>query len=198
MFEQKLIDTWLAQPLGALSKRELELMLLRLAIQNGLLPAQPAKLARRCLITLTKAHGYLADFALRDTPLVDTDAHFKLKDVIKNAEITLDGKSLKLSIQDASLRLWVEMMLAERNLLQGETLRRDVMILSPRALVSLLASNPSFPSSLKEALNELKKYSSKDWYLELEKAAKTGTSLEVALSNLANGVSIAQLIFSVF
>ena len=129
---------------------------------------------------------------------MDTDAHSKLKDVIKNAEITLDGKSLKLSIQDASLRLWVEMMLAERNLLQGETLRRDVMILSPRALVSLLASNPSFPSSLKEALNEMKIYSSKDWYLELEKAAKTGATLEVAISNLANGVSIAQLIFSLF
>jgi hypothetical protein len=42
MFEQKLIDTWLAQPLGALRKRELELMLLRLAIQNGLLPTQSA------------------------------------------------------------------------------------------------------------------------------------------------------------
>ncbi len=48
---------------------------------------------------------------------MDTDAHSKLKEVLKNAEITLDGKSLKLSIQDASLRLWIEMMLAERNLL---------------------------------------------------------------------------------
>lgn len=83
-----------AQPLGALSKRELELMLLRLAIQNGLLSAESAKLARCCSITLTKAHGYLTDVALRDTPLMDTEAHSKLKEVIKNAEITLDGKSL--------------------------------------------------------------------------------------------------------
>ena len=87
------------------------------------------------------------------------------------------------------------MMLAERNLIQGETLRRDVMILSPRALVSLISSEPS---SLNFALRELKDHSSEAWYVELEKAEEKGISLETALSNLVNGASIVQTIFNLF
>lgn len=90
------------------------------------------------------------------------------------------------------------MMLAERNLLQGETLRRDLMILSPRALVSLISSEPNFPSSLNFALRELKDHSSEAGYVELEKAEEKGISLETALSNLVNGASIVQTIFNLF
>ena len=66
---------------------------------------------------------------------------------------------------------------------------------APRALVSLISSEPS---SLNFALRELKDHSSEAWYVELEKAEEKGISLETALSNLVNGASIVQTIFNLF
>jgi hypothetical protein len=64
--------------------------------------------------------------------------------------------------------------------------------------VSLISSEPNFPSSLNLALRALKDHSSEAWYVELEKAEEKGISLETALSNLVNGASIVQTIFNLF
>jgi hypothetical protein len=50
-----------AQPLGSLTKRELELIILRAAVDSGLLEARAEKLAETCNIPMTRAHGYLTE-----------------------------------------------------------------------------------------------------------------------------------------
>lgn len=61
----------LAQPFGSLSKRELELLLLKVLIHHGALPSEVPLLAAKTRITLTKVHSYLTDLVLRENMLDD-------------------------------------------------------------------------------------------------------------------------------
>ena len=161
-FQSDFLTTWLKQPLGSLSKRELELLLLRLSIQHGLLPSTPAQLARRCNVTMSKAHSYLTDVALRQDPLQNHESLGRLAALVKCSEITADGKMLQMSVQDAALRLWLESTLADSGLLQGESLRRDIIKLSPKALAFLLTTDTTIPTP-KQALKILQIYSESEW-----------------------------------
>ena len=124
MNEMKLLcERWLQQPLGSMSKRELELMLLNAFIEGKYLSENAAALARSSRITLCKSHGYLTDLALRNDTISDEDAVCRLVKLLNDAEVISEGTALLFTVQDASLRLWVENSLAQLNLLQGETLR---------------------------------------------------------------------------
>lgn len=142
---EKLLSRWFAQPLGSLNKRELELLFLGVLIEDGHLPSQAAPLARKARITLTKAHAYLTDLALRQPVMSDEVALNQLLGLLKMAEVVQDGAALQFTVQDAALRLWIENGLAQAHLLQGESLRRDVIKLSGRALAALLSGHPRLP-----------------------------------------------------
>ncbi len=190
-FQTNLIEAWLSQPLGSLSKRELELLLLRLSMQHELLPSTPAQLARKCNITITKAHAYLTDVALRQEPLANHAALARLAALITVSEVSADGKMLQMSVQDAALRLWLESSLAENGLLQGESLRRDVIKLSPKALAFLLTTDSTLPTP-KQALKKLQIYSNTEWYPHMAQLANQGYAWDKVLDGLASAASIAK------
>jgi hypothetical protein len=64
-FGQKLLEVLQSAPFGSLTKRELELGLLQVGIETGLLSKEPATLAATLQLTLTKTNSYLTDLALR-------------------------------------------------------------------------------------------------------------------------------------
>lgn len=81
-------------PLGSLTKRELELTLLRAAIDARLLDMQPSSLAQTCRIPLARAHGYLTDLALRLPSLSDSVAISRLVGLLNESEVVEDASHL--------------------------------------------------------------------------------------------------------
>ena len=58
-FGEGVWDSFQKTNFGSLPKREMELLILRAAIDAGLLEDSPSRLASGLRIILTKAHGYL-------------------------------------------------------------------------------------------------------------------------------------------
>ena len=78
-------------PFGSLTKRELELGLLRAGIDAGLLSEESAALAASLGLSLTKANAYLTDLALRQPPLADVDAVKVLIETLQTCEVVVNA-----------------------------------------------------------------------------------------------------------
>lgn len=50
-------------PFGSLTKRELEILLLKAAIDSGLIENHPVNVAATLRLSLTKSNGYLTDIS---------------------------------------------------------------------------------------------------------------------------------------
>ncbi len=188
-------DVWqkiTALPLGSLTKREVELMLLRAAIESGLLESRPEVLAATCNIPLAKAHGYLTDLALRQAPLTDSDAIKRLTALLKDSEVVRGESHLSVPINDAALRIWLERKMAILRLNAGDTLRRDHVKLTPLGLAKLLGASEGVLSPY-DALNNLpKELQVAEWAKAAKKSWKKDTTWPEALEMLGNTVTIVQ------
>lgn len=179
-------------PLGSLTKRELELTLLRAAIQSGLVEPRPETLAAVCSIPLTKAHGYLTDLALRQAPLTDQDAVERLATLLKDSEVLRDDSHLTIPLHDAALRIWLERKMAILHLNAGDTLRRDHVKLTPSGLAKLIGASNGVASPY-EALNKLpKELQTVEWVKTAKKSWKKGMGWVEAMGILGNTASVAQ------
>ena len=89
---------------------------------------------------LTKSHSYLTDLALRQPSLSDIGGVILLSEAIRQAEVTPDGNHLTIPLNDAKLRIWLERKLSIHQLHQGESLRRELVKITPAALCKVLDS----------------------------------------------------------
>ena len=123
----------LAQPLGSLTKRELELRLLRAAVDSGVIDPHPRSVAEACNIPISRAHAYLTDLALRKPPMSDLDAVKALAQALKGSEVLREDSHLSIPLNDAALRICLERKMALLRLNAGDALRRDQVKLTPAA-----------------------------------------------------------------
>lgn len=191
---ERLRELWLRQPLGSMNKRELELLLLALLLEEGCLPMDAASLSERTGITLSKAHGYLTDIALRQPVISDDDAFRRLIQLLRTAEVVQKGMALKFPVQDAALRLWIERKLARENLLQGETLRKDVVELSAGALASLLCASSLLPKPAQAAKQLKPLVGGAGWFSPFEKQARQGVDWGTLVKGVEGGAAVFKLL----
>lgn len=183
-------------PLGSLTKRELELTLLRAAIQYGLIEPRPETLAAVCSIPLTRAHGYLTDLALRQAPLTDQDGVERLASLLKDSEVVRDDSHLSIPLHDAALRIWLERKMAILHLNAGDTLRRDHVKLTPSGLAKLIGASHGVASPY-EALNKLpKELQAVEWVKTAKKTWKKGMGWVEAMGILGNTATVSQTVLS--
>ena len=95
----------IAQPLGSLPKRELELILLRAALNSGLLDARSESVVETCNVPITRAHAYLTDLALRQPAISDKKGVEALVRVLKDSEVVHDQSYFSIPLHDAALRI---------------------------------------------------------------------------------------------
>lgn len=161
-------------PPGSLTKREMELALLRAAIQSGLIQSRPEALAAVCRIPLTRAHGYLTDLALRQPPLYDLGGIARLMVLLNDAEVGRNASHLSVPLHDAALRTWLERKMAILHLKVGDTLRRDHVKLTPAGLAKLIGASEGIVAPY-EALNKLpKELQTAEWVKTAKKSWKKG------------------------
>lgn len=182
-------------PFGSLGKRELELLLLKGMLDVGLCERDPVVVAHKFSLTLSKAHAYLTDLALREPVLSDQDAIRRLGDCLKSSEVNISADEILIPLPAADLRTWLERKLAQAKLIQGETLRRDLIRISPRALLNVLDFCEGHISP-KEALKIVKRQMSDvSWISDADEQWKGQSKWrDVALPVTANVGSIIQAV----
>lgn len=186
-----------ALPLGSLTKREMELTLLRAAIQSGVLEPRPEKLAAVCSIPLIRAHGYLTDLALRQPALSDLDGIMRLVSLLSDSEVVRDESHFSIPLHDAALRIWLERKMANLRLNAGDTLRRDHVKLTPAGLVKLIGASEGILAPI-QALNTLpKELQAAEWVSAAKKTWKKGMGWSEAMSLLGNTASVSQTVIPV-
>jgi hypothetical protein len=194
IFGSKIWNQLSATPLGTLTKREMELTLLREAIQAGLLESRPEILAAVCRIPLTRAHGYLTDLALRQPPIADLDGIKQIVALLRDTEVVRDESHFSVPLHDAALRIWLERKMTILRLNAGETLRRDHVKLTPAGLAKLIGTSADILPPY-EALKKLpKELQAAEWVNTAKKSWNKSTSWSEAMSVLGNTTTVAQAV----
>lgn len=187
-----------AQPLGSLTKRELELILLRAAVDSGLLDDRAESLAETCNIPITRAHGYLTDLALRQPAMTDMEGVKALVGLLIDSEVVHIESHFSIPLYDAVLRIWLERKMMRLRLNSGDTLRRDHVKLTPAGLAKIVGAAEGIvapfealkrlPPDLKDAewLKAAKKSWNKDmnWSEAMELLGNTATIGQTVLPNI--------------
>ena len=175
------------RPLGSLTKRELELLLVQAAIDAGLVESVPRVIAKTFRLSLTKAHSYLTDLALRSSELDDLTATKLLSELLCKAEVASDGNHLTIPLNDARLRIWLERILSTHGYHLGESLRRDIVKFTPNALLRILDNSHGVQKPY-DALKYLsKKFKGELWITEAKVHWKPDTPWSDALKGVAIG-----------
>lgn len=168
-FGQFVWDVLSEHPIGSLSKRELELALLDAAIKSALIEETPWAVARQFSVTISKAHGYLTDLALRSRVLEDPEGLAMLGTAIRSSEVSPDGRYLAIPIHNAGLRIWLERKLSMQQLQQGESLRRELVKLTPNALLQIMDSSVNGMLQPFDAIKKLSENYGQETWLKASK-----------------------------
>jgi hypothetical protein len=179
-------------PFGSLGKRELELKLLQAAIDTGILNGEIVGFAKSLRLSLSKANAYLTDLALRKPPLTDAEGVAQLMSMLPYCEVVVADRFLSIPLQNSSLRVWLERKLASELLHPGEAVRRDVLKLTPQALLRLLDESDGIgsPSAAIERLG--KKLPDVRWAEAAKREWGPKTSWTEALSTFATVISLIE------
>jgi hypothetical protein len=186
-------------PLGSLTKRELELLLLQSAIATGILQPVPWQVAQKCRLSLTKAHSYLTDLALRLPELEDFEGVTRLIAALQHAEVTQDENHLAIPLNDASLRIWTERKLSTHSLHPGESIRRELVKITPAALYRILDDTHGLQKPYKALDSLSRQFKEESWYASAKAHWKPETPWADALKNITIDVlrEIIPKLFSV-
>lgn len=190
-FGQFVWDVLSKHPIGSLSKRELELALLDAAIKSALIEETPWAVARQFSVTISKAHGYLTDLALRSRVLEDFEGLAKLGNAILSSEVSPDGRYLAIPIHNAGLRIWLERKLSMQQLQQGESLRRELVKLTPNALLQIMDSSANGMLQPFDAIKKLSEnYGNETWY----KASKQHWKKDAPWAKILGDIAIESVV----
>lgn len=179
------------RPLGTLTKRELELNIVEASINASIIQANPHAVARLFHVSIAKAHSYLNDIALRQEEMNNQEALVCLKALLNTVEIKTELNFLVIPINNARLRIWLEREMAFLSLNTGESIRRDLIKISPFSLLKLLKGSRQIISPY-EALKKLKSdYKNDKWYKEALLYWKKETTWDIASRDiLTNLISV--------
>lgn len=194
LFGEHVWSKLIAQPLGSLTKRELELILLRGAVDSGFLDPRADSLAETCNIPITRAHGYLQDLALRQPAMTDTNGITALVGLLRDSEVVPDQSHFSIPLQDAALRIWLERRMVSLRLNAGDVLRRDHVKLTPVGLAKIMGAADGIVSpfeALKRLPPELRDI---EWVKCAKQSWRKGMGWKEAMEVLGNAATIWQAV----
>jgi hypothetical protein len=189
-FGKNIWDSIMLVPLGSLSKRELELLIMKSAIDAELIENHPAFIAEQFKLSLTKSNGYLTDISLRNPILEDKVAVIEILKLIPINEILTDDSHFSIPVNNARLRIWLERKMVLIGLNPGESLRKDLIKITPAGLCRILDKSEGIISP-KEAIDQLSNdFGDEEWFKEAQKNWKTETNWKDALSTINDIISM--------
>ena len=185
-----------AQSIGSLTKRELELRLLRSVVDSGVIDPHPSSVAESCKIPISRAHAYLTDLALRKPPMSDLDAVKALAQALKGSEVLREDSHLSIPLNDAALRIWIERKMALLRLNAGDALRRDQVRLTPAALARVIGVSEGILEPYDALKNLPIGLADADWVRIAKRSWKKGMGWPEAIQILGTSAEISQIVLS--
>jgi hypothetical protein len=178
-------------PFGSLSKRELEILVLKAAIDSGLIEEHPVNVAASFRLSITKSNGYLTDISLRNPIIQDKTALLEIIKLLPANEIISTDLHLSIPINNASLRIWLERKVSLIGLNPGESLRRDIFKITPTGLYKILANSEGIISP-KDAIDKLShEFGNQIWFNEAKRNWNPKTTWREILTTTSEISSIA-------
>jgi hypothetical protein len=172
------------RPLGSLTKRGLELLLLRSAIATDLLHPFAWQVAQKFRLSLPRAHGYLTDLVLRLPELDDVEGVTRLMTALRRSEVTPYGNHLALPLYDASLRIWIERKLSTLSLHPGESIRRELVRMTAVALCRILDASDGLQKPYAALDTFPKQFKKEPWSISAKEQWEPTTPWGDALKNV--------------
>jgi hypothetical protein len=154
-------------PFGSLAKRELELILLKAAIDAGAVSPTPAAVASTFRMTLVRAQSYLTDIALREEPYDDKGGVRKLLASLKAGEAVASERHISFPISDQRLSIWLERKMSEQGLHPGDMVSRATARVTIPGLLKLLDNNTNLMTPIEAIARLEKQYGEEDWFLNI-------------------------------
>lgn len=112
-------------------------MLFKAAIESGLVGTSASTISRILRIPVLRAHRYLSKVALRQPFLTEVEAIIQLVDSLGRCEVVKEASHLSILLQNAALRIWVEQKMDTLELNADESVRRDLIKLTPVGLAKV-------------------------------------------------------------
>lgn len=168
-FGSLIFQSILKTPFGTLTKRELEILILKSAIGSSLIEEHPVDVATRLRLTITKSHTYLTDISLRNPIIEDKKALAEILKLIPENEIIADSLHLSIPINNAGLRIWLERKVALIGLNPGESLRKDVFKITPVGLYRILEKSDGVLSPVESIKKLSNDFGNQIWFKEAKK-----------------------------
>jgi hypothetical protein len=178
-------------PFGSLTKRELEILVLKAAIDAGLIDNHPVNMAASLRISLTKSNAYLTDISLRNPIIEDKTALLEILKLLPTHEIITADLHLSIPINNVSLRIWLERKIALIGLNPGESLRKDVIKITPAGLYKILDNSEGIISPEKAIIQLSKVFGNEIWFKEAKQNWQPETTWKDLLTTASEIGSIA-------
>jgi hypothetical protein len=196
-FGESIWESIMLVPLGCLSKRELELLIMKSALDADLIENHTSFIAEQFKLSLTKANGYLTDISLRNPILEDKVAVIEILKLIPINEILTDDSHFSIPVNNASLLIWLERKIALIGLNPGESLRKDLIKITPGGLFRILDNSDGIISP-KEAIDQLShNFGNEIWFKEAQKVWKPQTKWSEASKMISDIGSFVESLLTI-
>ncbi|WP_146217137.1 hypothetical protein [Falsiroseomonas bella] len=144
-FADIFLDVYLSGGLGSLSKREIDLLVLRALIeasttdaaQAALANADPFYLGRECRVRATRMRSMLDELRYRNPP-TDEDLRTQLRDQLTRGERIADGTTVRIQIEDGLLRDYARKVVRDDFGVVDSSFDRAIIALSPAKFLALV------------------------------------------------------------
>jgi hypothetical protein len=183
---RRLAEKFFSQPLGSLTKSEIEIMILDALICGGELQEDAYQISVKCKVTPEKAWRYLRNYHLRSDPLSERQAKSQIISLIRVAELSRDGNFFALRVTWPKLKVWIDRELMKLNLIQGESFRQDILKISGLSLCNILYGNTIVKMSRKDIDKLANEINDDGWRKHLNKIYKPEG---IKISSIIDGVS---------
>lgn len=144
-FADVFLDQYLIGGLGALPKREIDLLVLRALIESSttdsaqaaLAKADPFVLGRECRVRASRMRSMLDELRYRNPP-TDDDLRTQLREHLTKGERVADGTNVRIQIEDALLRDYARKAVRDEFGIVDSSFDRTVVALSPAKFLALV------------------------------------------------------------
>lgn len=143
-FAQDFLDSYCAVGFGAIPKREVDLLVLRLLLQHGLVDKamDAQRISREIQLPVSKVKTLLYELQLRDERKDEAWLKGELSRSLKHSKITVTGKDsetrIAIGIDNQLLRAEIEALLKRDGHFPDYSFNREILRLTPDAYVTLV------------------------------------------------------------
>ncbi len=157
-FLKNLLETYFERGLGSLAKRDIEVLLIYLLIEDGCLgeDIDINRISRLLKLSKTKAKNLVYDVQLRYLQYSEQEAIERFVNLIEQARFEVTKEKITFVVRDPLLRQYVEDWIAQTNGFSDTSFNKELIKISPEILTDIFTYLIKITSEDKVKLEDIK------------------------------------------